>query len=136
VNRRDRRAALARGKATALVEIPPLMANATLAYQQGRLIDAEVICKQILASDATHETALNILGLLYQASNNHRLAAKMLSKAVAAKDLDAAYHYNLATSYQALGNRNAAKSHFRMAIALELSGNEVEPFPLKNPLIV
>jgi hypothetical protein len=53
MNRRDRRAAaLARGKASTPADIPaPLVAEATLAYQEGRLIDAEVVCKQILARE-------------------------------------------------------------------------------------
>jgi hypothetical protein len=52
MNRRDRRAAaLARGKASTPADIPALVAEATLAYQEGRLIDAEVVCKQILARE-------------------------------------------------------------------------------------
>ena len=136
--RRERRAALARGRNpanSAPADIPTLEAEATLAYQQGRLIEAEVVSKQILARDPGHSVALNILGLLYQASGNHRPAAKMLAKAVAVNDLDAACHYNLATSYEALDERTAAAAHFRKAIALGLSGKGVEPFLLENPVI-
>jgi hypothetical protein len=66
MSRRDRRAALARGKAEPA---------------------AEVLCRQILALDARQPTALNIVGLLYQASGNDRLAAKTLAKAVGANEL-------------------------------------------------
>ena len=120
---------------SAPADIPTLEAEATLAYQQGRLIEAEVVSKQILARDPGHSVALNILGLLYQASGNHRPAIKMLAKAVAVNDLDAACHYNLAASYQALEERAAAAAHFRKAIALGLSGKGVEPFLLENPVI-
>jgi tetratricopeptide (TPR) repeat protein len=136
MNRRDRRAALARGRAATPADIPALAAEATHAYQQRRLTDAEVICKKILARDPAHATALNVLGLLYQALDNHRLAAKMLAKAVAVNDLDAACHYNVAISYQALDERAAAATHFHKAIALGLSGKGVEPFLLQNPVIV
>src|SRR6201987_4782410 len=121
MSRRDRRAALARGKAPTIANLTELAAEATLAVQQGRGLDAEVLCKQILALDARQPTALNIMGLLYQAAGNHRLAAKTLAKAVAANELDATCQYNLAASYQALGQRADAASHYRKALALGLS---------------
>jgi hypothetical protein len=68
MSRRDRRAALARGKAEPTANLTELAARATLAFQEGRSIDAEVLCRQILALDARQPTALNIVGLLYQAS--------------------------------------------------------------------
>ena len=135
MNRRDRRAALARGKAGAAsvpTEIPALAAEATLAYREGRIVDAEVACKQILVRAPEHPEALNILGVVYQASGNHRLAAKTLAKAIAVNDLDAACHYNIAMSYQAVGERAAAARHFKKAIALGLSGKGVEPFLTQN----
>ena len=136
MSRRDRRAALARGKAPTTANLTELAAEATLAVQQGRGLDAEVLCKQILAVDPRQPTALNIMGLLYQASGNHRLAAKSLAKAVAANAMDAACHYNLATSYQALGQHADAARHYRTAIALGLSGRGPEPFLLQDSAIV
>jgi SAM-dependent methyltransferase len=138
MNRRDRRAALARGKAVVAStppDIPALTAEASLAYQQGRIVDAEVACKQILARAPEHREALNVLGVVYQASGNHRLAAKTLAKAIAVNGLDAACHYNIAMSYQALGERVAAVSHFKRAIVLGLSGKGVEPFLMQNTVI-
>jgi SAM-dependent methyltransferase len=136
MSRRDRRAALARGKAASTANLNELAAEATLAVQEGRSIDAEVLYKQILALDPRQPTALNIMGLLYQASGNHRLAAKSLAKAVAAKAMDAACHYNLAASYQALGQRADAARHYRTAIALGLSGRGPEPFLLQDATII
>src|SRR5271163_4094751 len=136
MSRRDRRAALARGKAASSASPNELAAEATLAVQEGRSIDAEVLCKQILALDPRQPTALNIMGLLYQASGNHRLAAKSLAKAVAANAMDAACHYNLAASYQALGQRADAARHYRTAIALGLSGRGPEPFLLQDATII
>jgi ubiquinone/menaquinone biosynthesis C-methylase UbiE len=139
MNRRDRRAALARGKAAATSsapDIPALVAEATLAYQQGRIVEAEVACKQILSRAPGHAEALNILGIVYQASGNHRFAIKTLAKAIAANDLNAACHYNIATSYEAIGDRAGAARHFKKAIALGLDGPGVEPFLLQNAVIV
>ena len=127
---------MARGKAEPAANLTELAARATLAFQEGRAIDAEVLCKQILALDARQPTALNIVGLLYQASGNHRLAAKTLAKAVAANELDAACHYNLAASYQALGQRTDAARHYRKALALGLSGKGPEPFLLQDATII
>jgi len=136
MSRRDRRAALARGKVEPAGNLTELAARATLAFQEGRSIDAEVLCRQILALDARQPTALNIVGLLYQASGNHRLAAKTLAKAVAANELDAACQYNLAASYQALGQRAEAARHYRTAIALGVSGKGPEPFLLQDAMII
>jgi tetratricopeptide (TPR) repeat protein len=135
MSRRDRRAALARGKPPSTANLTAA-AEATLAVQQGRSLDAEVLCKQILAVEPRQPTALNIMGLLYRASGNHRLAAKSLAKAVAANAMDAACHYNLATSYQALGQRADAARHYRTAIALGLSGRGPEPFLLQDSAII
>jgi SAM-dependent methyltransferase/tetratricopeptide (TPR) repeat protein len=135
MSRRDRRAAWARGKAPT-TNLTGLAAEATLAVQQGRSLDAELLCKRILAVEPRQPMALNIMGLLYQASGNHRLAAKSLVKAVAVNAVDAACHYNLATSYQALGQRAEAARHYRTAIALGLSGRGPEPFLLQESAIV
>jgi 2-polyprenyl-3-methyl-5-hydroxy-6-metoxy-1,4-benzoquinol methylase len=136
MSRRDRRAALARGKVEPTANLTELVARATSAFHEGRGMDAEVLCKQILAADARQPTALNIMGLLYQASGNHRQAAKALAKAVAANEIDAACQYNLATSYQALGQRADAARHYRKALALGLSGKGPEPFLLQDATIV
>jgi SAM-dependent methyltransferase len=136
MSRRDRRAALARGKAEPAANLTELVARATLAFQEGRAIDADMLCHQILTADPRQPTALNIVGLLYQASGNHRMAAKTLAKAVAANQLDAACQYNLAASYQALGQRADAGRHYRKALALGLSGKGPEPFLLQDATIV
>jgi 2-polyprenyl-3-methyl-5-hydroxy-6-metoxy-1,4-benzoquinol methylase len=136
MSRRDRRAALARGKVEPTANLAELIARATSAFHEGRGMDAEVLCRQILAADARQPTALNIMGLMYQASGNHRQAAKTLAKAVAANEIDAACQYNLATSYQALGQRTDAERHYRKALALGLSGKGPEPFLLQDATIV
>lgn len=139
MNRRERRAAVARGKAAAAsapADIEGLMAEATRAYQQGRGRDAEILCRQALARAPAHGGGLNLMGILYQASGNHRLAVKTLSKAVAVNELDAACHYNIATLYEALQQEEEAAAHFKKAIALGLSGQDPEQFLLQNPVIV
>src|ERR1700744_3198147 len=135
MSRRDRRAALARGKPEPSASLPELVERATRAFQEGRAIDADMLCHQILTADPRQPTALNIVGLLYQGSGNHRMAAKTLAKAVAGNELDAACQYNLAASYQALGQRADAARHYRKALALGLSGKGPEPFLLQDATI-
>jgi tetratricopeptide (TPR) repeat protein len=92
-----------------------LMAKARGHYEQRRAEAARAICNRILAREPRHVPALNMLGLLLQDTGQHRLAAKEFKKAVAADDLDAACHYNLAASYQALNREDEAASHFARA---------------------
>jgi tetratricopeptide (TPR) repeat protein len=138
MSRKDRRAAIARGKSTAsssLASASDLFAEATLAYQQKRFQDAELICTKILSHTPKHAAALNLLGVLYQTFRNHRLAVKTFAKALMVNEFDAASHYNIALSYQALGQRDPAAADFKKAIALGLSGQDVEQFLLQNPVV-
>jgi 2-polyprenyl-3-methyl-5-hydroxy-6-metoxy-1,4-benzoquinol methylase len=136
MNRSKRRAAVASGRdapsATA-VDIPELLAAANSAYQQRRLTDTEVICKQILSRAPTHPTCLNLLGVVHQTSGRHRLAVKQFAKAIAIDDLDAGFHYNIACSYQAMGEQIAAAEHFKTAITLGMSDKKsLEEFIMEN----
>src|SRR5262249_54157599 len=76
---------------------------------------------------------LNLLGVVYQASGRHRLAVKLLARAIAVDDLDAGFHYNIACSYQALGEPVAAAEHFKAAITLGMNEKRsVEEFIMEN----
>ena len=140
MNRSKRRAAVARGRdalTAATVDIAELMAAANRAHQQRRLADAEVICKQILSRAPAHATCLNLLGVVYQASGRHRLAVKLFTKAIAVDDLDAGFHYNIACSYQAMGEQIAAAEHFKAAITLGMSEKRsVEEFVMENVVLL
>ena len=135
---RSQRRAFARGKGaagSAPADVVALMDEAVLAYRQGQRGQAAAICKQILTRTPEHAGALNLAGILHQAADNHRLAVKMLEKALGQNELDAACHYNIATSYQALGQPSAAATHFKRAIALGLSGRDVEQFLQQDEII-
>ena len=140
MNRSKRRAAVARGRdalTAATVDIAELMAAANRAHQQRRFADAEVICKQILSRAPAHATCLNLLGVVYQASGRHRLAVKLFTKAIAVDDLDAGFHYNIACSYQAMGEQIAAAEHFKAAITLGMSEKRsVEEFVMENVVLL
>jgi SAM-dependent methyltransferase/Flp pilus assembly protein TadD len=112
-----------------------LMAEANRQYKQGRLVQAQSLCHRLLASDPANFNGLNLLGVIAQASGDHRLAVKMFAKAIAADRLNAACHYNIANSYQALDRRAEAVSHFKTAIALGMSDKSIEGMILQSPLI-
>jgi SAM-dependent methyltransferase len=145
MNRKERRAAnkrrdesarrpnaLAFGSAE--VSIVDLAAEASRSRGAGRINEAQEICRQILAREPAHVQSLNLLGLMAQASGDHRVAVKTLAKAIASDEMNAACHYNIGNSYQALGNRTKAISHFSKALALGMDEKAVT-FILQSPVI-
>lgn len=139
MNRRERRAASARARATderpTTASIADLAVEADRAYQQGRLAPAEIICRQVLAHAPAHKMCLNLLGLINQVSGQHRRAVKLFVKAIDADDMDASFHYNIASSYQILNQGGAAAEHFKMAIVLGFGENNIEDFVMKNAVV-
>jgi SAM-dependent methyltransferase len=111
------------------------MAQANWRHRQGEREKAQEFCERILARQPSHVPALNLLGLVFQASGRHKPAVKMLAKAIAADQLNAACHYNIASSYQALDRADEAAAHFKKAIALGMSEKPIENFILQNPVI-
>ncbi len=146
MNRRERRAAAKRGDGLAApafarsqpgsVGLAQLMAEARRHFQDGRLARAQDICHQIRAREPSHVDCLNLLGVIAQSADRQNVAIKMFAKAIAADEFNPACHYNIASSYQALGQRDEAASHFRAAIALGMSEKHIEGFILENPAVV
>jgi ubiquinone/menaquinone biosynthesis C-methylase UbiE len=145
MNRKERRASLKRGIISAKFSLPDgwdktfttddLMAKARWHQQQRQSETTQDICNRILAREPAHVPALNLLGLIYQESNRHKLAVKALEKAVASDASNAACHYNLASSYQVLDRKEDATAHFQKAIALGMSQKNIEGFIFQNPAI-
>jgi 2-polyprenyl-3-methyl-5-hydroxy-6-metoxy-1,4-benzoquinol methylase len=143
MNRKERRAAGKRrdesGKSapafgSASVSIADLAAEASRFYGMRRFNEAQEICRHILAREPTHVQSLNLLGLMAQAAGDHRAAAKMFAKAIASDEVNAACHYNAGNSYQALGNRAKAATHFSKALALGMDARAVS-FLLQSPTV-
>ncbi|MES5482143.1 methyltransferase domain-containing protein [Bradyrhizobium sp. INPA03-11B] len=143
MNRKERRAAGkqrdASGKNTSAlgsagVSIADLAAEASRFYGTRRFNEAQQICRDILAREPAHVQSLNLLGLMAQASGDHRAAVKTFAKAIAADEVNAACHYNAGNSYQALGNRGKAAAHFSKALALGMDAKAVG-FILQSPTV-
>jgi Flp pilus assembly protein TadD len=128
MNRTARRAGLASSNAalnqrlgdrsSQAAAIAQLMAQARSLHQCGQANQAQGICNEILTREPAHVDALNLLGLILQASARHKLAMKTLNRAIAADASNAACHYDLACSLQALGRDDEAAVHFNHAITL------------------
>jgi SAM-dependent methyltransferase len=116
------------------ISIVDLAAEATRLHRLGRTNEAQGICRQILAREPAHVQSLNLLGLMAQASGDHGVAVKMFAKAIASDEVNAACHYNVGNSYQALGNRTKAIAHFTKALALGMDEKAVA-FILQSPVI-
>jgi SAM-dependent methyltransferase len=140
MNRKERRAAnkrrdesrpnaLAIGSAS--LSIADLAAEASRLRGAGRINDAQQICRQILAREPAH---VQVLGLMAQESGDHRGAVKMFAKAIASDEVNAACHYNVGNSYQALGNRTKATAHFSKALALGMD-EKAATFIRQSPVI-
>jgi SAM-dependent methyltransferase/tetratricopeptide (TPR) repeat protein len=145
MNRKERRAANKRREESARrpntpafgpagVSIADLAAAASRSRAAGRIDEAQQICRQILAREPAHVQSLNLLGLMAQASGDHRVAVKMFAKAISSDEVNAACHYNAGNSYQALGNRTRAAAHFSKALALGMEEKAVT-FILQSPVI-
>jgi SAM-dependent methyltransferase len=88
----------------------------------------------VLEREPSHVHSLNLLGLIAQWDGKHKLAIKMFAMALAADDLNAACHFNIANSYEALHRRTDAVAHFKKAIALGMNDKSAEEFILQNPV--
>ncbi|WP_229186554.1 class I SAM-dependent methyltransferase [Bradyrhizobium oropedii] len=132
--RRDESARNAPAFGSAGVSIAGLAAEASRFYGMRRFNEAQEICRQILAREPAHVQSLNLLGLMAQASGDHRAAAKMFAKAIASDEVNAACHYNAGNSYLALGNRAKATAHFSKALALGMDAKAVG-FILQSPTV-
>ena len=133
MNRNERRAAAKR--AASALSAADLLARAKQYFEQGAFSQAEDMCGQIVTREPAHVGALNLSALAAQAAGRHNVAIKRLRAAIAVDPRDAAFPYNLASSYQALGRRDEAADSFRRAIALGLSGKRVEDVIAQNPTI-
>ena len=145
MNRKERRAALKRGKRPSIASMPrpaagaagtdDLTAAARKTYRQGQFAQAADTCREILAREPAHAESLNLLGLISQASNQHEVAVGYFSKAIRADGGNVAYHVNVASSYQALDRWEKASAHFTRAIMLGLDDNSVVQFVTQTPVI-
>jgi len=104
-------------------------------YCQGQFAQAETVCRNILMRDAAQVDAINLLGLVSQASGQHYRAIKFFAKAIKTNGGSVAHHYNIALLFQALEHWDKASAHFTRAIALGLDENSALQIVIQAPAI-
>ncbi len=112
--------------AALLREIDDLAAEARRHFDFRNLPAAVRLSKEILAREPSHVDSMNLLGLMAQENARHAKAVRYFAKAIAIDPDNAACHYNIGSSYEALNERDKAAAHFREAIALGMSRAEVD----------
>jgi SAM-dependent methyltransferase len=130
VSQREWQTALKRDKRLPLPgllrAIDDLAAEARRHFDFRNLPAAEKLSKEILAREPSHVDSMNLLGLMAQESARHAKAIRYFTKAIAVDPDNAACHYNIGSSYEALNERDKAAAHFREAIALGMSRAQVD----------
>jgi predicted O-linked N-acetylglucosamine transferase (SPINDLY family) len=88
-------------------------------HQAGRLPEAEVLYRQILAAEPRHADALHQLGLLAHQTGHHDPAAELIGQAVALAPENSVFHSNHATVLFDAGRLDEAINAYRRTIELE-----------------
>jgi SAM-dependent methyltransferase len=114
-------------------EIDELVAEARRHFDLRDFARAKKLCKDILSRAPLHVNSMNLLGLMAQESARHAKAVRFFNKALAADPYNAACHYNIGSSYEALNDRDKATGHFREAIARGLSKNSAGKLAMQRP---
>jgi tetratricopeptide (TPR) repeat protein len=88
-------------------------------HQAGRLDEAEMIYRQVLAADPSHPDALHLQGLLALKKGDNELAIDSIRQAIVAKPTEPRFHGNLAGALKAQGKFDEAIACYRRAIELQ-----------------
>ena len=99
-------------------EVEAALSAALKHHRAGRLGEAKHIYRQILAAQPDNPDALHLLGILSAQSGDNLRAAALIEKAIGVNPNNAAFHFNLANVYRALGRLPDAIAAYRRALAI------------------
>ena len=116
-------------------EIDALAAAARRHFDLRDFAPAQKLCKDILSRAPSHADSMNLLGLMAQESARHAKAVRFFNKAITADPYDAAFHYNIGSSYESLNDRDKAAAHFKEAIALGLSRKDAGQLVMQGAVV-
>jgi Flp pilus assembly protein TadD len=88
-------------------------------YQSGRFVEAENICRQILAHQPRHLDALHLLSVLAARSGDLGAAIELINRAIALKPGVADYYSNLGELQRRAGQLDQAIVSLRRALSLQ-----------------
>jgi Flp pilus assembly protein TadD len=98
--------------------IQDLFDTAVRHHLAGRLADAELIYRQILAREPTHADTLHALGLMASGLGRKDMAIDLFRQAIDVRSDEPFYHNNLGVVLQELARFAEAEAQFRRALAL------------------
>ncbi len=88
-------------------------------HRAGRVAEAAALYEQVLQAAPQHANALHLLGVAAHQSGQPEVAVKCISRAIAVRGNDPAYHANLGEVYAVLGKYAEAKRCYHQALRLE-----------------
>ena len=101
--------------------IDDMLAAAVQLHQAGRLPDAATLYQQILAADANHVDALQLLGAIAHQQGQHGAAVELIQRSLAIAPDNKQALNNLGEALRATGQIDQSVAAFRRAIALDSS---------------
>ena len=102
-----------------LIRLEDKFRKASDLHRKGLLESARLVCEEILADQAVHFDALNLLGLIAAQTRNPTLAVTLLAQAIAVNPANAFTHCNLGTAQQELEQWAASLASYDQAVALK-----------------
>ncbi|WP_157134595.1 O-linked N-acetylglucosamine transferase, SPINDLY family protein [Sphingomonas sp. PAMC 26605] len=96
-----------------------LIAAALAHHRAGRLIDAEVLYRQILGAQPGHADALHLLGVVEHQRDNNMIAAELIEQAISRNGSVPAFHNNHGNVLSRLRRYEDAAAAYRRAIQLQ-----------------
>jgi tetratricopeptide (TPR) repeat protein len=88
-------------------------------YEGGRLMEAELGCRQVLDAEPCHAEAVHLLGVLTHQAGQNDIAAEHLELASRLCPDNAGFHYNLGVARQMLGRLAEAAASYRHVLRLQ-----------------
>jgi Flp pilus assembly protein TadD len=129
MNRKQRRGAAKLGHMPsnpvkpASAVVPPDPANLLSAglkhHQAGRLAEAEVCYRRVLAPQPDHADALHLLGVVAHQAGRHDLAVGLIRQAIKQNGQNAAYFCSLGIALKNQGKLDEAIAAYRQAIRIK-----------------
>jgi tetratricopeptide (TPR) repeat protein len=99
------------------LELPPALDRATALCEQGRLAEAEAICRRALAADLSDAEALHLLGVIALQQDDADAAVRLMEQAAAAAPGEPKYCVNLSAVLGQVGRNDEALATAREAAA-------------------
>jgi Flp pilus assembly protein TadD/SAM-dependent methyltransferase len=95
------------------------MAEAARLFDQGRLEQAALLCREVLEADPGDPDALYLLGRVALKNGQAAAAAELIRRAILGEDRRPAYHFHLALALQTMGDLAGAVTSYRNNLALD-----------------